>query len=105
MQAEALHPLLRHHYGLNVLAARHADEGAGSDTWFVTCEEGNYVVKYPAANEINHPEQEPELCQKLLDAGIPVSASCATGTGSSSPRTRLAVCSMCRHLLMGAPTT
>ena len=72
MQAEALQPLLRHHYGLNVLAARHADEGAGSDTWFVTCAEGTYVVKYPAASEINHPEQEPELCQKLLDAGIPV---------------------------------
>lgn len=63
--------LLKSHYGLDVLQAEHAAEGAGSDTWFVTCVQGKYVVKYPSASEINHPEQEPELCQHLLDAGIP----------------------------------
>lgn len=71
MNATALPSLLRSHYDLDVLHSTHAAEGAGSDTWFVTCTEGKYVVKYPSASEINHPEQEPELCQKLLDAGIP----------------------------------
>lgn len=63
--------LLKEHYGLDVLHIIHAAEGAGSDTWFVTCAEGKYVVKFPSASEINHSEQEPELCQRLLDAGIP----------------------------------
>lgn len=67
-----MNTLLKHQYGLDVLHAEHAAEGAGSDTWFVTCTQGKYVVKYPAASEINHPEHEPELCQRLLDAGLPV---------------------------------
>lgn len=73
--------LLKRHYGLNVLHITHATEGAGSDTWFVTCAEGKYVVKFPAASEINHPEQEPELCQKLLDADLPACRFLRNGDG------------------------
>lgn len=64
--------LLNRHYGLTMLSAEHASAGAGSDTWFVTCREGRYVVKYPAQSEINHPDAEPGLCEKLLARGIPV---------------------------------
>ena len=63
--------LLEKQYGLNVLHMEHSAAGAGSDTWFVTCPEGKYVVKYPALSDINHPEQEPQLCGWLLDRGIP----------------------------------
>ncbi len=69
---EMMNELLKEQYGLRVLKAEKSKVGAGSDTWFVTCADGNYVVKYPAQSEINHPEQEPELCEYLLERGIPV---------------------------------
>ena len=62
---------LMQQYGLELLEARKATVGAGSDTWFVTCREGKYVVKYPSESEINHPEREPELCSFLIKKGIP----------------------------------
>ena len=64
--------LLKSHYGLELLSMEKSDLGAGSDTFFVTCTDGKYVVKYPASSEINHPEAEPELCEYLLAHGIPV---------------------------------
>lgn len=69
---EMMNELLKEQYGLQVLKAEKSKIGAGSDTWFVICADGRYVVKYPAQSEINHPEQEPELCEFLLDRGIPV---------------------------------
>lgn len=69
---EMMNELLKEQYGLQVLKAEKSKVGAGSDTWFVTCADGRYVVKYPAQSEINHPEQEPELCEFLLERGIPV---------------------------------
>lgn len=63
--------LLHEQYGLHLNTATKSAVGAGSDTWFLDCAEGKYVLKFPATSEINHPEQEPELCQKLLNAGIP----------------------------------
>lgn len=64
--------LLKEKYGLEPLYIKKSAIGAGSDTYFVTCTDGEYVVKYPASSEINHPEQEPELCEYLLSKGIPV---------------------------------
>ena len=64
--------LLKSFYGLEVLNIQKSTVGAGSDTYFVTCTDGKYVVKYPASSEINHPEFEPELCEYLLQKGIPV---------------------------------
>lgn len=58
-------------YGLEVLRMEKSSVGAGSDTFFVTCADGKYVVKYPAASDINHPEAEPELCEYLNAHGIP----------------------------------
>lgn len=65
--------LLKKQFGLDVLESEKSKVGAGSDTWFVTCSEGKYVVKYHVTNEMNHPEQEPELCEYLQTHGIPVS--------------------------------
>lgn len=63
--------LLKSFYGLEVLDIQKSAVGAGSDTYFVTCTDGKYVVKYPASSEINHPESEPKLCEYLLRKGIP----------------------------------
>lgn len=64
--------LLEKYYSLHLLASEKSLVGAGSDTFFVTCREGKYVVKYPAVSHINHPEAEPELCEYLLKQGLPV---------------------------------
>lgn len=63
--------LLARHYDLTMLEAERSSVGAGSDTWFVTCREGRYVVKYPAQSDINHPDAEPGLCERLHARGIP----------------------------------
>ncbi|MCH5262606.1 MAG: aminoglycoside phosphotransferase family protein [Lachnospiraceae bacterium] len=64
--------LLNTQYGLHIKSMKKSSVGAGSDTWFVYCEEGDFVLKYPAVSEINHPELEPELCAFLNKHGIPV---------------------------------
>lgn len=63
--------LLKEKYGLELLNTAKSAVGAGSDTYFVSCADGKYVVKYPASSDINHPEQEPELCEYLNAHGIP----------------------------------
>ena len=63
--------LLKEYYGLELLHWEKSAVGAGSDTYFITCAGGKYVVKYPASSEINHPEAEPELCEYLLARDIP----------------------------------
>lgn len=64
--------MLKVQYGFDVWRMEKAQEGAGSDTWFVECEQGKFVVKYPCESEINHPEREPQLCEFLCKAGLPV---------------------------------
>ena len=63
---------LKHLYGLEAINIEKSGVGAGSDTFFVTCTDGKYVAKYPAASEINHPEADPVLCEYLLEKEIPV---------------------------------
>ncbi len=58
-------------YGLDIDSVEMSDYGAGSLTYFVTCNEQKYVVKYASENEMNHPEAEPELCAHLIKNGIP----------------------------------
>lgn len=64
--------LLKENYGLNLLSADKSTVGAGSDTYFVRCSEGKFVVKFPSFSEINHPKTEPQLCEYLLEKGVPV---------------------------------
>lgn len=64
--------LLKKYYSLDVTSITKSVVGAGSDTYFVTCESGKYVVKFPAVSEINNPQAEPELCEFLLGKGIDV---------------------------------
>lgn len=64
--------ILLEQYGLEVMKVEKSVVGAGSDTWFVTCRDGKYVMKYPCESEINNPQQEPELCEYLNAQGIAV---------------------------------
>ncbi len=57
-------------YGLEITGIEKSAVGAGSDTYFITCKDGRYVVKFPSASEINHPESEPALCEFLLSKGV-----------------------------------
>lgn len=63
--------LLKQNYNLDFVCAEKSTVGAGSDTYFVTCTDGKYVVKYPASSDINHPDAEPQLCEYLRARGIP----------------------------------
>lgn len=63
--------VLQNEYGLEVMELEKGTVGAGSDTWFVTCKDDRYVMKYPCESEINHPKQEPQLCEYLIKCGIP----------------------------------
>lgn len=63
--------LLLKNYGLHLLNAEKSKIGAGSDTWFLNCLEGRFVLKFPATSEINHPELEPQLCSFLRENGVP----------------------------------
>ena len=49
-----------------------SDYGTGSLTYFITCNDRKYVVKYASENTMNHPEIEPQVCVHLLKKGIPV---------------------------------
>ena len=62
--------LLKKHYNLDVISIGKSSVGAGSDTYFVNCTSGKYVVKFPSVSEINTPEAEPELCEYLLEKSI-----------------------------------
>ena len=64
--------LLKEHYSINALSIEKTNVGAGSDTYFVNCTDGKYVVKFPSVSEINNPEAEPELCGYLLKNSISV---------------------------------
>lgn len=63
--------LLQKQYGLHLKDMQKSEIGAGSDTWFLDCDEGKYVLKFPSESKINHPEREPELCVFLRENGIP----------------------------------
>ena len=69
---ERIQELLKSQYDLEAVKLEKSGTGAGSDTWFVTCTDGKYVIKYPSQSDMNHPELEPKLCAYLTQAGISV---------------------------------
>lgn len=77
-----LEAMLQAQYGLHMEHAERSAAGAGSDTWFLRCTEGAYVLKYPSASAINHPEAEPALCAFLRAHGIPACAFLKNRAGS-----------------------
>lgn len=58
-------------YDIEIESMEPLENGAGALTYFVTSQDGKYVVKYPSENEMNHPEVEIQVCGCLLEKGIP----------------------------------
>ena len=74
--------LLKEKYNLEIKEFQKSAVGAGSDTYFVECECGKFVVKFPSVSEINNPEAEPELCEFLIERGISVCRFIKTNDGN-----------------------
>ena len=49
-------------YGLDITEINESKFGAGSITYFIKTDKGEYVVKYFTENSMNHPENEFNLC-------------------------------------------
>ena len=60
-------------YGLEVQEISRMTTGVGGDTFLVQASQGKFIYKIADVNEMNHPEEEPEICSFLLDRGIAVS--------------------------------
>lgn len=60
-------------YDIKVVKVKKFNVGAASETYFIETETDKFILKHPSKNEINHPELEVDLCDFLLDNGIPVS--------------------------------
>ena len=60
-------------YGIEATSIEQSSLGAGSSTYYILGDSEEYVLKFPATSEINHPYQEIELCEYLLDCGMKVS--------------------------------
>ena len=58
-------------YGIEIETMETSENGAGGLTYFVQANGRKYVVKYPSDNEMNNPDTETRVCEKLLDKGIP----------------------------------
>ena len=65
--------LLLKEYGIDAMEIRQMTTGVGGDTFLVDSEEEKFIYKIADANEMNHPETEPELCDYLYNRGIEVS--------------------------------
>lgn len=58
-------------YDIEIETMETSENGAGGLTYFVKAEDKKLVVKYPSDNEMNNPDVEVRVCEKLLDNGIP----------------------------------
>ncbi len=70
---EKVKQILWHEYGLDVYEAYQMVAGVGGDTYKVETAQGDFIYKIADANEMNHPEAEPEICNYLYTKGVEVS--------------------------------
>ncbi len=96
-----MEPLLFKQYGLHLIGCEKSKVGAGSDTWFLNCREGKFVLKFPATSEINHPELEPQLCAFLRKNGVPACDFLKNAEGNFVSNTDDGACFTLQRLLPG----
>jgi Putative homoserine kinase type II (protein kinase fold) len=70
---EGIKNLIECQYGFRVFDINKLTIGAGSNTYEINTECGKYILKNVDRNETNNPQNEPALCDFLLQKGIPVS--------------------------------
>lgn len=58
-------------YDIEIETMETSENGAGGLTYFVKADDKRFVVKYPSDNEMNNPDVEIRVCEKLLNKGIP----------------------------------
>ena len=65
--------LLVKKYGLKAQEILQMTTGVGGDTYKICMKNSHFILKVSDVNEMNHPEEEPTICDFLLGRGIPVS--------------------------------
>lgn len=58
-------------YDIDIDTMEPFENGAGGLTYLVISDDKKFVVKYPSDNEMNNPDVEIRVCEKLLDKGNP----------------------------------
>jgi len=71
--ADLISELIHLHYGMEILEKKKLTVGAGSNTYFINTKCGKFILKNANINEANNPQNEPDLCEHLLQKGLPVS--------------------------------
>ena len=59
-------------YDIEIETMEPSENGAGALTYFVKADDKQFVVKYSIDNEMNNPDVEITVCERLLNKGIPV---------------------------------
>lgn len=72
-RSERIRQILLQEYGFEVCDIHKMATGVGGDTFFINTHQGRFIYKIVDANEMNHPEEEPEICSFLLQRGLEVS--------------------------------
>lgn len=61
------------HYGMEIIQIKKLTVGAGSNTYLLSTDHGKFILKNANINEANNPQNEPSICQHLLQKGLLVS--------------------------------
>lgn len=65
--------ILSKKYGLKVQEILQMTTGVGGETYKIVTSDGCYICKIADSNEMNHPREEPAICEFLAGKGIAVS--------------------------------
>ena len=68
-------------YGLKVKEILQMTMGVGGETYKICTDDCHFILKVSDSNEMNHPKEEPAICDFLLGRGIPVSEFLRNTTG------------------------
>lgn len=71
--SERIRQVLLQEYGFEVSDIHKMTTGVGGDTFLINAHQGKFIYKIVDANEMNHPEGEPEICSFLFQRGLEVS--------------------------------
>lgn len=70
--SERIKQILFQEYGFEVFDIHKMTAGVGGDTFLIDTHQGRFIYKIVDVNEMNHPEEEPEICSFLFQRGLEV---------------------------------
>lgn len=71
--SERIRQTILQEYGLEVCDIHKMTTGVGGDTFLINARQGSYIYKIVDVNDMNHPEEEPDICSFLFQRGLEVS--------------------------------